>query len=1679
MDETDNTGQGRARFSRRRLLQSVPLGGMLGLAGGSGTAAQSPQQFVVRATEASPPSVGDTASVEQQRKRSAEAAQQPLFTYASGRTGIEIRRSFWLLDGALVEIDPQRVDPMAIQAVEGVEWIHENRQFHVPETRPVTPAAHGSRTYGLDQIGAPSVWDEFDTRGSGASVAVIDTGVDPAHPDIDIQPGNFAAFDADGNEIADPEVRDTSFHGTHVSGTVVGGDASGRHIGVAPDATLYHALGLPDGTGTFAQIVAALEWAVESGVDVANLSLGAPGFIAEFLEPIRNTVAAGTVVVASAGNDGEGVVSTPGAVLESLAVGATNADGEIAEFSGGQVVDTGDAWGRDAPDTWPESYVLPDVAAPGVAVRSAFPEGVDPPPGGDPVGDQWLELSGTSMAAPHVAGTVALMTAASQAVPDSFDPEQTVRALSTTATKPAERPDQDPRYGEGVVDAPTATSRVAAQRGVEGVVTGPDGAPVADGTVSLDGFPVDTGTDGSYRIRAQSGSYTVEADGFGFARTERAVDVADGFTTADFLLDRTVDVAVAAGQPDGIDASEAFSVAFEIANVDAYTVELKPGFQGDLSLTVNGQSVAPGESVSLEETATELALTVDPSAGASGDLVLEHSFEGSDGAVTQTTGPTAVFAEFIDVAVVDRENGDFTEDLAGLLQENLGLIFEVSVMTPQEALAAAEDGSVGGFVVQSLGSDEDLIETFVAETAIPQLGVVYLQQVGGTEDLAEEGRAADGIHKRSEATGDPQTVVDTAVEGANPPVEYDITDESHPIVENAGVSGSVTLYEAFPVQFFGAFHSYFEGFDGEINAETIATVSAGPAVGPNPGLAVDDLSRTVLAASLGFSEFVGRRVFQPGAVDLLTSATEFAATSPRVSVLSGQPDRIDPGETIELQITARELLSYELELGEGTTLSEVFFEATLNGEEIEFGESVDLGGFTGELTLRVTVPRAEGHQISLSHRFVVQGRRGDRQTTTAETGPTAFYTPPLDVPDHVETITDAVDIVAEGGEIAVEDGVYDERAPAAPEVGLLIDTPGVTLRAREGAEPSIRHAEDRTNPSIVAVTADGVTVEGFEINAVDGTVDERNTTASALTVTAGTSDVTACDLTVAGTFGVQIEGGTAGLTVENVTARQTVLGVGTSSSGSGAVEDATIKNVTVTDRPETAFRGGIILDTAASGISITDCSIDLTDDETGIGLVGPLGGGRDCQVSNNSITLADGADVEGSTGIYVDEIDTAVSENVVDGPATGIQISDLGFGEEAIEIRDNDIAVTDVGVVQFGDHVKLLKNTIEASTGIKLGDDPDEFAPVLVAADAVLARDNDLEATDLPFAGQPDDGFGDPSGPFDCRRNYLGERGYDDQITEGAVAYDPFLTAPPAALDQVPPRALGTDCLLDPSTPYGLGIPGPTDQSIWDVLGVDNAEDFFGEVAAWDRSTGEFRQVRDEGEIQTLGGFRVTPATGVRATISFQQTDPGDGTGSAAREVQQGRNFVCAPAYGSDAVFESGTADIDEVETGLVQPPRQQVGPDEGPAPEDGANRSAFTAYFVDVASEGTIDPSIAEQDPTMVSLLDALGLDRSIHTNPGKPPAGAATESPSLSAVKRGRREDEPPHVRAVMAVIADRLLAARLDSDSTVETLDQTLDSLRDEVDSPTVLKRAASRLLAQFYGIRVGDADDTNTE
>ena len=314
-----------------------------------------------------------------------------------------------------------------------------------------TPTSHGSTTYGLDQIDAPEAWSTHDTQGEGTSVAVLDTGVDPDHPDIDL--AGWAEFDGSGNEV-NSEPYDCGSHGTHVSGTVAGGSASGEHIGVAPETTLYHAGVLTlnrdgDCGGTGSSVIAGMEWAVQQNADVISMSLGGGGYFTPDIDAVRNAEAAGTTVVAAIGNGGEGTSDSPGNVYDSISVGASTSNRGIRPSSSGEQIDTDSAWGAAAPGDWPGTYTVPSIAAPGAGVKSSLP------------GGQYGRYSGTSMATPHVSGAIALLESA---VDRQLDPDEIERTLESTATKPADAPappgDRDTRYGSGIIDVPAAIGAV-------------------------------------------------------------------------------------------------------------------------------------------------------------------------------------------------------------------------------------------------------------------------------------------------------------------------------------------------------------------------------------------------------------------------------------------------------------------------------------------------------------------------------------------------------------------------------------------------------------------------------------------------------------------------------------------------------------------------------------------------------------------------------------------------------------------------------------------------------------------------------------------------------------------------------------------------------------------------------------------------------------------------------------------------------------------------------------------------------------------------------------------------------------------------------------------------------------------------------------------------------------------
>ncbi len=244
------------------------------------------------------------------------------------------------------------------------------------------------------QVSAPAAWD-LGLFGDGVRVAVLDTGVDSNHPDL------ASRVTVERNFTEDP-LEDGYGHGTHVASILAGtGEASGgRYRGMAPGAQLLAGKVCDDfGNCEESAIIAAAEWAiVEEGARVVNLSLGGPD--TPEIDPLeeainRLTEDHGALFVVSAGNFGPfaGSVESPSSADAALAVGAVDREDAPGIFSarGPRVGDFG---------------LKPDITAPGVEIVAALSGFADL---GEPVDEAYIALSGTSMAAPHVAGAAALL----------------------------------------------------------------------------------------------------------------------------------------------------------------------------------------------------------------------------------------------------------------------------------------------------------------------------------------------------------------------------------------------------------------------------------------------------------------------------------------------------------------------------------------------------------------------------------------------------------------------------------------------------------------------------------------------------------------------------------------------------------------------------------------------------------------------------------------------------------------------------------------------------------------------------------------------------------------------------------------------------------------------------------------------------------------------------------------------------------------------------------------------------------------------------------------------------------------------------------------------------------------------------------------------------------------------
>ncbi|MFF4412993.1 S8 family serine peptidase [Streptosporangium sp. NPDC001559] len=446
---------------------------------------------------------------------------------------------FWIVNAVKVTADEKLAEEIAalpeVTALEPVAKIEKPKEPG-PKPGKARSKATAGVEWNIDMVKAPQVWNDLHNRGEGIVIGVIDSGMEFTHPALiksyrgtradGFVDHNYNWFDAYGTCPSSAPC-DMTGHGTHVTGIAAGADG----IGVAPGAKWIGSNGCGDDCEE-AESLAAAQWMIaptdlngqnprpDLAPDVVNNSWGwrstNPNGV-DFRDAVDAWIAAGIFPIFANGNDGTlqpcGTSLHPGSYPGTYSVGALDSSGGVADLSSRGPGENGD--------------VKPNVSAPGKEVRSSIP------------GEGYTTMDGTSQAAPHVAGAVALVLSAA---PSLRKDVSAIRALfDDTAvdipdTSCGGTADDNNVAGEGAMDV-HATVLAAPDDplgGLHGTVTA-NGQPVPDAEVRVTGPLGRTaagGQDGAYSLpRLPPGGYQVTVSRFGYQDFTGTATVTDGQTT--------------------------------------------------------------------------------------------------------------------------------------------------------------------------------------------------------------------------------------------------------------------------------------------------------------------------------------------------------------------------------------------------------------------------------------------------------------------------------------------------------------------------------------------------------------------------------------------------------------------------------------------------------------------------------------------------------------------------------------------------------------------------------------------------------------------------------------------------------------------------------------------------------------------------------------------------------------------------------------------------------------------------------------------------------------------------------------------------------------------------------------------------------------------------------------------
>ncbi|OLF05745.1 peptidase S8 [Actinophytocola xinjiangensis] len=473
--------------------------------------------------------------------RATAAASQAAVRAELDSAGVDYT-AFWATNAIHVRAGSEDL-ATSLAARPDVDAVRAETQYVLP-TPDESSAVRAANAveWGIANINADDVWSQYGVRGAGITVANIDTGVQYDHPALVGQyrgnkgdgtfDHNYNWFDAAG-ACAEAAPCDWNGHGTHTMGTMAGDDGADNHIGVAPGVRWIAANGCCPSDEA---LVRSAQWLLEP-TDLAGQNPDAglrPHVINNswgtqvpsndpFMEDVSAAwTASGIFAVWSNGNNAPGcrTAGSPGSRIINYSVGAYDENHRIAGFS--------------SRGTGQDGETKPNISAPGVNVRSALP------------GSKYGAYNGTSMAAPHVAGTVALLwSGAPSMIGDLAGTREMLdgTAVDTPNDECGGTDEDNNVFGEGRLDALALldTAPVGETGVLRARITG-NGGPVAGATITLDG-PNDrervTGPDGTLTLPLRVGDYTMTVTAFGYADQTRTFTVATG-------KESTVDVSLRA-----------------------------------------------------------------------------------------------------------------------------------------------------------------------------------------------------------------------------------------------------------------------------------------------------------------------------------------------------------------------------------------------------------------------------------------------------------------------------------------------------------------------------------------------------------------------------------------------------------------------------------------------------------------------------------------------------------------------------------------------------------------------------------------------------------------------------------------------------------------------------------------------------------------------------------------------------------------------------------------------------------------------------------------------------------------------------------------------------------------------------------------------------------------------------